>query len=211
MALNHHSNKDLKVTDDELLQSFLYNKIHNKPLPNYMTILEYDLFGTTKNPCDIWKEFAASHSYSGKDLYFFTTLKKKSANSTRMDRTIGTGSWESEDSGTSIFDKNTNQLLGIKKRYRFETSKVDPEYGRWILHQYSLDQSLISNPSDNNYVLCRFRKNLKLNQQNTGTRINQQSNSHKNSRAKKVGQNKQRKTVVPPCAATTAISVSNYI
>jgi hypothetical protein len=147
MAINHHSNKDFKVTDDELLQSFLYNKIHNKPLPNYMTILEYDLFGTTKNPCDIWEEFAASHSYSGKDLYFFTTLKKKSANSTRMDRTIGTGSWESEDSGNSIFAKNTNQLLGIRKRYRFETSKVDPEYGRWILHQYSLDQSLISNPS----------------------------------------------------------------
>jgi hypothetical protein len=149
MSLHNHSNKDFKVTDDELLQSFLYNKIHNKPLPDYMTILEYDLFGTIKNPREIWEEFAASHSYSGKDLYFFSTLKKKSATSTRIDRTIGTGSWEGEDSGKSIFAKNTNQLLGIRKRYRFEKSKIDPD-GGWILHEYSLDQSLISNPSVSN-------------------------------------------------------------
>ncbi|CAJ2678997.1 unnamed protein product [Trifolium pratense] len=202
MTHHHNSNKDFKVTDDELLQSFLYNKIHNKPLPDYMTILEYDLFGTVKNPCEIWEEFAAFHSYSGKDLYFFSTLKKKSATSTRMDRTIGTGSWEGENSGKSVFAKNTNQLLGIKKRYRFEKSKMDSD-GGWILHEYILDQSLISNPSASNYVLCRFRKNLKLDTQNTGTRINQQSNSNKNSRTKNVGQNKQRKTVVTPCAATT--------
>jgi hypothetical protein len=52
---------------------------------------------------------------------------------------------------------------------------------------------------------------LKLDIQNTETTINQQSNSHENSRAKNVGQDEQRKTVVPPRAATTTISVSNYI
>jgi hypothetical protein len=52
---------------------------------------------------------------------------------------------------------------------------------------------------------------VKLDTQNTGIRINHQSNSNRNSRAKNVGQNKQRKTVVPPRAATTTtISVSNY-
>ena len=114
-ALNDCSTKDFMPTDEELLQNFLYNKINNEPIPNYLNILEHDLFGTEKTPLDIRNEFEASHSYSGKDLYFFTTLKKKSTTSTRSVRTIGNGNWEGEDTGKNIFAKDTNQLLGLKK------------------------------------------------------------------------------------------------
>ncbi|WJX17684.1 hypothetical protein P8452_07570 [Trifolium repens] len=211
MALNSST-----FTDDELLRPLLYNKIHNIPLPNYINILEQDLFGTKKNPWEIWKEFEASHSYCGKDLYVFSILRKKSATSTRIVRTIGIGAWEGEDSGKSIFAKDTNRLLGIRKRYRFEKSDTKQD-GGWILHEYSLDKSLITNPSAKNYVLCRFRKNLKLDQ-NTGTKIYHQPSSditncnvvpRKKARMDNVGQDtSQRKTVaVPPCAAaTTTIS-----
>jgi hypothetical protein len=144
MALNSST-----FTDDELLRPFLYNKIHNIPLPNYINILEQDLFGTKKNPWEIWKEFEASHSYCGKDLYVFSILRKKSATSTRVVRTIGIGAWEGEDSGKSIFAKDTNRLLGIRKRYRFEKSDTKQD-GGWILHEYSLDKSLITNPSVSN-------------------------------------------------------------
>ncbi|KAK2454447.1 NAC domain-containing protein [Trifolium repens] len=211
MALNSST-----FTDDELLRPFLYNKIHNIPLPNYINILEQDLFGTVKNPWEIWEEFKDSHSYCGKDIYVFSILRKKSATSTRVVRTIGIGAWEGEDTGKSIFAKDTNRLLGIRKRYRFEKSAY--EHGGWILHEYSLDKSLITNPSAKNYVLCRFRKNLKRGLQNTETRIYHQPNSHitncsvvprKKPRMNNVGQDRsQSKTVaVPPCAAaTTTIS-----
>lgn len=142
------SRRDFKPTDVELLQLFLYNKVHGKPLPNYGPILEYDLFGD-KNPWEIWDEFGGSHSYDGRDLYFFTLLKRKRkfANSTgsRSVRTIGLGSWEGEDSGKTIVANNRNQPqpLGTRKRYRFEKSGTDQD-GRWILHEFSLDASLLS-------------------------------------------------------------------
>jgi hypothetical protein len=135
-------------SDDELLRPLLYNKIHNIPLPNYINIFEHDLFGTVKNPWEIWEEFKDSRSYCGKDLYVFSILRKKSA-SKRVVCTIGIGTWEGEDTGKSIFAKDTNQLLGIKKRYRFEKSD-SYQYGGWILYEYSLDKSLISNPSVSN-------------------------------------------------------------
>jgi hypothetical protein len=108
-----------------------------------------------KNPWEIWKEFEASHSYCGKDLYVFSILRKKSATSTRVVRTIGIGAWEGEDSGKSIFAKDTNRLLGIRKRYRFEKSDTKQD-GGWILHEYSLDKSLITNPSVSNAIYSYY-------------------------------------------------------
>ncbi|XP_058747201.1 NAC domain-containing protein 55-like [Vicia villosa] len=199
-ALNFRSSKDFMPTDDELLQKFLYNKINNKPIPDHLNILEHDLFGTNQNPLDIWNEFEASYSYGGKDLYFFTTLKKKSATSTRSVRTIGNGNWEGEDTGKNIFAKDTNQLLGLKKRFRFEKSNT-PQDGGWILHEYNLHKSLINNTPVNNYVLCRFRKNLKPESQSTQEKssIADQSNSYlrKTSRTKNCyAQESTKKTVI---------------
>ncbi|XP_027364303.1 NAC domain-containing protein 2-like [Abrus precatorius] len=161
MASNFRSRKDFKPTDDELIRLFLYNKVHGKPLPSDATILEYDLYGD-KNPWEIWEAFAGSNSYSGKDLYFFTTHKKKFQNGSRLVRTIGKGSWEGEDVGKEVVASDTNQRIGIKKRFRFEKSGTHHD-GAWIMHEYSLDSSLSSDTSANNYVLCRFRKNLRHN------------------------------------------------
>ncbi|KAL1330628.1 hypothetical protein AAHE18_12G123300 [Arachis hypogaea] len=153
------ASKKFKPTDEELIQDFLLNKINGRPLPNNGTILEGEMFGTEKNPWEIWEE-NVENSYDGKDLYFFTTLKRKfSTNSLRMVRTIGLGSWEGEDIGKEIMANKTNQRIGMRKRYRFEKSGTSHD-GGWILHQYSIDSSLLPNPSNmNNYVLCRFRKN----------------------------------------------------
>lgn len=151
MALNSSSSKDFKFTlkDHELLR-FLYNKIYNKSLPNYITILEYDLFGTLKNPWDIWEEFGASCSYCEKDLYFFTTTNSK------VVRSIGIGAWEGEeDTGKIIVSKNKNQLIGVKKCFRFENSGTYHD-GEWILHEYSLDKSLIRNPLVSNVIHLHY-------------------------------------------------------
>ncbi|MED6184803.1 hypothetical protein PIB30_050960 [Stylosanthes scabra] len=156
------ASKRFKPSDEELIQDFLLNKINGRPLPKHGTVLECQLYGIEKNPWQIWKENIGD-SYDGKDLYFFTTLKRKSSRSKRMVRTIGLGSWEAEDIGKAILSTQTNKLIGMRKRYRFEKSHTNHD-GAWILHEYIIDSSLLPNPSsENNYVLCRFRKNIYAN------------------------------------------------
>ncbi|XP_061348887.1 NAC domain-containing protein 41-like [Gastrolobium bilobum] len=159
MALISCSRKEFKPTDDELIQLFLYNKVNGKPLPRDVTILEYDLYGE-KNPWEIWEAFGDSNSYGGTDIYFFTTLKKKFSSGTRSVRTIGCGSWEAEDKGKKVMANGTMQCIGIRRRLRFEKNGTNHD-GAWILHEYRLDSSLLHNGSADNYVLCRFRKNLR--------------------------------------------------
>lgn len=144
MAHSCSSTKKFHPRDDELIQVFLLNKVNAKPLPNNVTILEYDLYGE-KNPWEIWEAFEGSN-YNGKDLYFFTTLKKKSLNGSRFVRTIGSGSWEGEDTGKMVVAHGSNQCIGLKKRFRFEKSGTNHD-GAWIMHEYSLDPSLLSNQS----------------------------------------------------------------
>ncbi|KAL4394350.1 hypothetical protein AHAS_Ahas02G0143200 [Arachis hypogaea] len=135
------TSKKFKPTDEELIQNFLRNKINGRPLPNNGTILKKNV----------------ENSYDGKDLYFFTTLKRKfSTNSLRMVRTIGLGSWEGEDIEKEIMANKTNQRIGMRKRYRFEKSGTSHD-GGWILHQYTIDSSLLPNPSNLSIIiLCIF-------------------------------------------------------
>ncbi|KAE9612315.1 putative transcription factor NAM family [Lupinus albus] len=137
------SSKTYTIRDDELIQNFLYKKIHAELVPNHLTILECDLYGS-KNPWEIWEAFEGS-SYDGRDLYIFTTLKKKSLNGSRFLRIIGCGSWEAEDTGKKVVVEATNQCIGLKKRFRFEKSGTVHD-GAWIMHEYSLDPSLQTNP-----------------------------------------------------------------
>ncbi|XLS64323.1 hypothetical protein HN51_024297 [Arachis hypogaea] len=93
------------------------------------------------------------NSYDGKDFYFFTILKRKfSTNNLRKVRTIELGSWEGEDIGKEIMPNKTNQRIGMRKRYRFEKS-VTSHDGGWILHQYSIDSSLLPNPSNVSIII----------------------------------------------------------
>ncbi|XP_057426088.1 NAC transcription factor 32-like [Lotus japonicus] len=181
------SRKEFNPTDDELLQLFLYNKVHGKPLPDNANILEYDLYGET-NPWEIWEEFGDSNSYGGKDLYFFTKLKKKLGASARSVRTIGLGSWESEGAGKIVVAHN--KLLGMKKRFRFEKSGTI-EDGKWNMHEYSLDSSLLTDSSAVNHVLCRFRKNF-------GNNTRKRSTSKQN-----MTDTTKRRTLALELAATT--------
>ncbi|KAK7278839.1 hypothetical protein RJT34_23877 [Clitoria ternatea] len=159
MASDMGSRKEFKATDEEMIE-LLNKKVHGKPLSKNGVILEHDLYGE-KNPWEIWQEFEGdSKSYGGKDLYFFTRPKKKFPNGSRLVRTIGVGSWEGEDVGKEVVATETKERIGMKKRFRFEKSGT-PHDGAWIMHEYSLHSSLITDASANNYFLCRFRKNLR--------------------------------------------------
>ncbi|KAF1860324.1 hypothetical protein Lal_00037663 [Lupinus albus] len=131
---------------------------------SWLSVLEYDLY-EEKNPWEIWEEAFEGSRYDGRELYIFTTLKKKSLNGSRFLRIIGCGSWEAEDTGKKVAAEGTSLCIGLKKRFRFEKSGTQHD-GGWILHEYSLDPSLQNNDSSaNNHVLCRFRKNERHHQQ----------------------------------------------
>ncbi|XP_031259160.1 NAC domain-containing protein 101-like [Pistacia vera] len=145
-------------TDCELVGFYLSKKIANQLIPGIdYFIPEYNLYGS-KEPWQIWNFFKPrlGEERDGQDLYFFTKLKKKTLKGSRIDRSVGTGTWQGEDGGTEIV--SNNQRIGSKKRFRYE-NKDSNQHGGWIMHEYSLDSSLLLPDQHNNYVVCRIRKN----------------------------------------------------
>ncbi|WRX12483.1 NAC domain - like 10 [Theobroma cacao] len=105
-------------------------------------IKDFDLYGE-KEPWEIWDLHGGCNLQSDEDLYFFTKLKKKSQNGSRINRSVGTGTWMGEDSGKPIYSQlSAIQPLGFKRRFRYEGG-VPQQVGQWIMHEYSLNTTLV--------------------------------------------------------------------
>ncbi|KAK0587320.1 hypothetical protein LWI29_020993 [Acer saccharum] len=78
-----------------------------------------------------------------------TQLKKVSVRGSRVSRKVGSGTWAGEDSGNQIVVGN---VMGIKKRFRYENEHSPQHDGAWIMHEFNLN--------DSDIVLCRLRRNL---------------------------------------------------
>ncbi|CAB4277948.1 unnamed protein product [Prunus armeniaca] len=144
--------------DDQLLGYYLLNKVRGTSFMYENVIPEMDLYGKIE-PWDIWHEYGGHNLAKAEDLYFFTKLKSLSDKDSRVARTIGSGTWKGENSGTTVSDpKNEENDLGIWKRFHYENPKSVQD-GCWIMHEYNLHPSLV-NPT-NQFVLCRIRKNDK--------------------------------------------------
>jgi len=133
----------LKPTEIEILLHNLYNKATGG---SENGIPECNLYGE-KEPWEIWEACNDSTGTNKKELYVFTKVKKKTVNSSRLDRTVGTGAWKGEDTGVKIYGSNksdegtTTRLVGMRKRFRYESRTVHE--GRWIMYEYSLDASTL--------------------------------------------------------------------
>ncbi|VVA33570.1 PREDICTED: NAC [Prunus dulcis] len=148
--------------DDQLLGYYLLNKVRGTSFMYDNVIPEMDLYGKIE-PWDIWHEYGGHNLAKSEDLYFFTKLKSLSDKDSRVARTIGSGTWKGENSGTTVSDpKNEENDLGIWKRFHYENPKSVQD-GCWIMHEYSLHPSLVKPKpnSTNQFVLCRIRKNDK--------------------------------------------------
>ncbi|KAK6233658.1 hypothetical protein QUC31_006071 [Theobroma cacao] len=144
---------------DRSLMCYLFSKVTSKSMLHFDQdqIKDFDLYGE-KEPWEIWDLYGGCNRQSGEDLYFFTKLKKKSQNGSRINRSVGMGTWMGEDSGKPIYSQlSAVQPLGFKKRLRYEGG-VPHQVGQWIMHEYSLNTVLVPG-NDQGYVLCRLRKN----------------------------------------------------
>ncbi|KAI9162329.1 hypothetical protein LWI28_026197 [Acer negundo] len=153
-----------RPSDKELLEYFLYMKVSRMALPpQYDSLIrDCDLYGDLE-PWQIWDFY--KDDGEEEDMFFFTQLKKKSLNGSRINRNkvgLGSGSWQSEDdSANKVPPGELETKLGFKKRFRYENKASQEHDGAWIMHEYSLDSSLLEPRQPNDYVLCRIRRNVK--------------------------------------------------
>ena len=132
-------------TDEELVAYFLLRWISGVSIPETF-VSECDLYGE-ENPWELWNKHSNRVNFNpcdgSRDLYFFTKLKRKKPNAVRVERRVGIGAWQGEDGKNSIMCSTAPHIcIGSKKRLRFEKSGT-PHDGKWIMHEYSLNASLL--------------------------------------------------------------------
>ena len=62
-------------------------------------------------------QFGGTNLEDGEDLYFFTRLKKKSANRSRIDRRVSSGMWQGEDASEVVVSCKSREKIGSKKKF----------------------------------------------------------------------------------------------
>ncbi|KAI9174574.1 hypothetical protein LWI28_019485 [Acer negundo] len=139
-------------SDRELVGFYLFNKTNSKiecfnDLEKIF-VKECDLYGC-EEPWQIWESYGGHQLEDGEALHLFTWLKKFSVRGSRVSKWVGSGTWAGEDGGDQIV---VGDVVGIKKRSRYENQHSPQHDGAWIMHKFNLNGSDI--------VLYRLKKNL---------------------------------------------------
>ena len=143
-------------TDEQIIRDYLFNKVYGNPLPSDEAIVDHcDLYDES----DDWKK---QFEERGENiLYFFTPLKKKSENGSKIDRTTKCGATWKSQTEKRILDGQSQQHIGSKKNLTFLPKNDDQVKGgtSWVMYEFRLDGILLYNAND--IVVCRVSKNVK--------------------------------------------------
>ncbi|KAK9182002.1 hypothetical protein WN944_025143 [Citrus x changshan-huyou] len=143
-------------TDEQIIRDYLFNKVYGNPLPSDEAIVDHcDLYDES----DDWKKHFEERGEN--ILYFFTPLKKKSENGSKIDRTTKCGATWKSQTEKRILDGQSQQHIGSKKNLTFLPKNDDQVKGgiSWVMYQFRLDGILLNNAND--IVVCRVSKNVK--------------------------------------------------
>lgn len=138
-------------TDEELILYYLHPKVNGKEVPGQgnSPVFDFDLYGVME-PWDIWEKFKSKRENDLKlsnDLYFFTTLKLKTTEGTRICRTLPSGSkWNGENRPSEIKNSGSEDVIGHKKRFSYRNNGSDDQQDRWIMYEFDIDQKLVLEP-----------------------------------------------------------------
>ncbi|XP_009589539.2 NAC domain-containing protein 96-like [Nicotiana tabacum] len=143
-------------TDTELVKYLLQYVLKGR-LPELIPIEEEDLY--SKEPWVVFKD------RKERTLYFFTELKKKKIENSRFIRSVGKGSWKSQDKGKPVCSEK-GSVMGYKRSLRYQNSG-SPQDGQWLMKEYSLTdevKKILHQRSrgydKDNYVLCRVKRKV---------------------------------------------------
>ncbi|XP_052181445.1 uncharacterized protein LOC127794422 [Diospyros lotus] len=131
-------------TNEELASGYLLGKVTQNPLPaETLLIQERNLY----DEMELSEIFATAEDYT--KLYFFTHLKKKTEKGSRIDRTVGKGTWRGVDKGMDIFDDHGRLLkncvlcvirrklrdpIANRRRLQIEEDVPHYQYANWLCH-----------------------------------------------------------------------------
>ncbi|GAV82614.1 NAM domain-containing protein, partial [Cephalotus follicularis] len=123
----------------ELIGYFLFRKVYSKEIIND-PIMEFDVYEENQ----LWR--SVFDATGKKEFYFYTQLKKKTKNGSRVDRTAGAcGTWKSQKDNpiyyypggdTSLSNRNH---IGSKRVFSFIPNNINPNHnGRFVMHEFRL-------------------------------------------------------------------------
>ncbi|XP_059643673.1 NAC domain-containing protein 2-like [Cornus florida] len=152
-------------TDSELIQ-YLVCKAKEEALPWEGVVKDCDVYG--KEPSEL---FEGSEENV---LYFFTKLKKKHGNGSRIDRVTATmGTWKGQDkakpiikdvdgtTGTGEGDDQETGLIGRKRTFTYRMksdAKAAKAKSGWSMTEYNLDGTNLQRAKVKDYVICRIKR-----------------------------------------------------
>ncbi|KAJ8761120.1 hypothetical protein K2173_000799 [Erythroxylum novogranatense] len=153
-------------TDQELIASYLKNKISFPSHPLVSIIADIDLYKF--NP---W-ELPAKALFGESEWYFFTPRDRKYPNGVRANRAAGFGYWKATGTDKPILDPFGSQCIGVKKALVFYKGRPSKSVKTdWIMHEYRLlpnachAQIPETSMQLDNWVLCQVRHKRNVLQQ----------------------------------------------
>ncbi|GFS31817.1 hypothetical protein Acr_00g0019350 [Actinidia rufa] len=143
--------------------NYLFNKIIGKELPFEGIILERDVYDqhVLSEIFRSWVDVDEDGNVSrDTQSYFFTRLKKKTANGKTYCRTVGNGTWRSRYSRVINADEYNDKSIpiGMKRSLEYIDSG-SIQHKNWIIMEFSLAGISLEHPlSSKDYVICRLQK-----------------------------------------------------
>ncbi|XP_071734599.1 NAC domain containing protein 50-like [Rutidosis leptorrhynchoides] len=139
-------------TDEELVRYYLRRKACGQ-LFRIEAVSEIDVYKS-----EPW-ELADYSNLKTRDLewYFFSPVDRKSGNSSRLNRTTGTGYWKATGKDRAV--RHKSETIGLKKTLVFHSGRApDGKRTDWVMHEYRLaDQELATaGVAQDTFVLCRI-------------------------------------------------------
>ena len=138
-------------TERELMY-YLLRKAIGQPLPCNDAVIECDLYGQVE-PMDL---FAGSEE---EVVYVFTKLKKKSENSSRIERKVAEkGTWSGVDNKKPVMDGG-NRYIGWKRNFVYVTTKGKDKTkakAGYNMKEYKLLDSALNNEKVSSSLFFSF-------------------------------------------------------
>ncbi|XP_056694761.1 NAC domain-containing protein 41-like [Spinacia oleracea] len=167
MSMNLMPGFQFDPTDEELINFFLWRKIHGVPTPAvYPRMPDANVYGKKgDHPSQIFDSFGESDREEEDTVrYFFTRLvpvsKKKGCNGKNVVRSVGSGDdfWRNERSeSVKVKNKDGGQDIKIGSRtylkFIDQTGVANPDRVEWSMRE-------LMSTDDNALVLCRIEKKI---------------------------------------------------
>ncbi|CAB4261442.1 unnamed protein product [Prunus armeniaca] len=179
-------------TDQEIIGSFLYKMVVEKrPLtlmPPYNKVIhKCNLFGNKREPSEIWRDYGGDQ-LKDQDLYFISELQR---NGLRIQRKTGRGTWSETETYQNVKDevdeingKSNLDVIGKKRKFRYENGNTSEDHAGWLLDEYSLFKKACKNGTSSNcydfdVVICRLRRKGNLDKSGKKRKCSSQDQSDK--------------------------------